>query len=101
MLKRDLKVAVKEICEYALLEGRNADWKVVTRSFSIAWEEYFTSNPSSVEMDDDISIFVDDINILFASYERGLMFGEDENTIVFKLKHIADIYRDVEKWKVI
>ena len=101
MLKRDLKVAVKEICEYALLEGRNADWKVVTRSFSIAWEEYFTSNPNSIERDIDISIFVGDMETLFASYERGQCFGEDENTIVFKLKHIAEIYMNAEKWRVI
>ena len=101
MIKRDLKVAVKEICDYALLEGRNADWKKVTKSLGVVWEEYFTSNPSSVERDYDISIFVHDMETLFASYERGQCFGEDENTIVFKLKHIADIYRDVEKWKVI
>ena len=96
MTKRDLKVSLKEICDYALLEGRNTNWKNVVESISRIWEEYHNTNPTALERDTDIAILLSNIESLIDSYGRSELFGECDNTIVFKLLCISDIYRNIQ-----
>lgn len=99
MTRRDLKVSLQEICDYALLEGRNTNWKNVVESISRIWEEYHNTNPKELEQNPDIAILLSNIESLLDSYARAELFGENDNTIVFKLLCIGDIYRNIQVLK--
>lgn len=97
--KRDLKYGVKEICDYALLEGKNTDWVSVVDSFGRLEEKYDSyMGFDCSDVDED---FCSKLEELIDSVSRGQMFGEDDGTIKFKLLLMADIYRNIEKWDIV
>ena len=102
MTKRDVKVAMMAICDYCLLEGRNTDWTKVCESIGKIESEFDAEYGFNALMFSDFHLMniCCKIEGLMESVDRGLTFGEDEGTIVFKLLYIADIYRDLQKWNV-
>lgn len=101
--KRDVKIAMMAICDYCLLEGRNTDWAKVCESIGKIESEFDAENGFNALMSSDFHFMgiCKKIEGLLESVDRGLTFGEDERTIVYKLLCIADIYRDLQKWDTI
>lgn len=95
MEKRDLKYKLKAICDYCLLEGRNTDWDNVIESLSDLEVEYNSYIGFDALGDNEFSSLLDD---LVEGIGRGLTFGDDDGTIVYKLLCIANIYKEIQKW---
>lgn len=88
----DFRNLVWEVCDYAILEGKNADWVKVDDSFrklvdDYEVDEYFdTIDPDVLS---DLYETIQRLNYLIGITTRG--FGEDEKTILRKLREIYNI----------
>lgn len=88
----DLKYKIRSICEYVFLEGRNTDWKNVIESFKMIADGYIVEGNKRY---DDLENL---IRRLFKCYYLTTVgFGEDEKTVLNKIRCIIDIYKKTNK----
>ena len=90
--EHDLKYMIRDICEYVFLEGRNTDWKNVIESFKKIGNEYIVEGNKEYK---DLESLIGRLFTCFFLSTAG--FGEDENTILKKIKCIVDIYKKTNK----
>lgn len=96
MDNRELKIKVKNICEYAMLEGKNTDWDKVLESFALLEEEYDSVSGFDIFEDKEFTGVLTDI---VESIEILYTFGDSEKAKVLRLYLIYRLYDIVMSWK--